>query len=307
MITHHRWQLSLVTCAAGASLALGLGAGTAAADTGGTDSAHSASQSTERASTAKDRRDARRADRAAKQTERASDRAERRAERAAARKTSDDSATETKPLRQNISRPTSADDSAPPEPSNGPLANALATLTGAASRPTAVRTPPATVPSVDVDQYLGTWYEVGSVKQFFSVGLVNTTAEYSLNGDGTIKVVNSGNYFFDKGPKSTINGTASPVDDTNAKLNVTFFGPPSNKAPGNYWIVDLGDDYEYAIVTDPTGRSGFILSRDPVITPDEYQALKAQAKASGVRGIITKTRQPGARQATETATATALF
>ena len=71
--------------------------------------------------------------------------------------------------------------------------------------------------------------------------------------------------------------------------------------------VDLGDDYEYAIVTDPTGRSGFILSRDPVVTPDEYQALKAQAKASGVRGIITKTRQPGARQATEMTTATALF
>ena len=210
-------------------------------------------------------------------------------------------------MRQNVSRLTSADDSAPSEPSNGPLGNALATLTGAASRPTAVRTPPATVPSVDVDQYLGTWYEVGSVKQFFSVGLVNTTAEYSLNADGTIKVVNSGNYFFDKGPKSTINGTASPVDDTNAKLNVTFFGPPSNKAPGNYWIVDLGDDYEYAIVTDPTGRSGFILSRDPVVTPDEYQALKAQAKASGVRGIITKTRQPGARQATEMTTATALF
>lgn len=289
MITHRGWQLSLVTCAAGASLALGLGSGTAAADTGSADSSHSASQSSDGASTAKDRRDARRAERTARQTERAndraeraSDRAERRAERAAARQPADDSATESTPT----NKPT----------------NKVATAAPAATRPT-----PVTVPSVDVDEYLGTWYEVGSVKQFFSVGLVNTKAEYTLNDDGTIKVVNSGNYFFNRGPKSTINGTASPVDDTNAKLNVTFFGPPSNKAPGNYWIVDLGDDYEYAIVTDPTGLSGFILSRNPVVTNEQYQALRAEAKASGVRGIITKTRQPGARQAAETATATALF
>ncbi|MHA0285177.1 lipocalin family protein [Mycobacterium sp. C3-094] len=219
---------------------------------------------------------------------------------------SSNSGTESKSLRRSTSATEAAGDSAPPNPAKRPIADALAALSAAVARP-AARPTPVTVPSVDVDSYLGTWYEVGSVKQFFSVGLVNTKAEYSLNPDGTIKVVNSGNYFFNRGPKSSINGTASPVDDTNAKLNVTFFGPPSNNAPGNYWIVDLGDDYEYAIVTDPTGRSGFILSRDPVVTTEQYQALKAEAKASGVRGIITKTRQPGARQATVTTTATALF
>ncbi|TRW77901.1 lipocalin family protein [Mycolicibacterium sp. 018/SC-01/001] len=300
MITHRRWQLSLVTCAAGASLVLGLGAGTAAADTG---AGNTASQSSDGASAAKDRRDARRAERTARQAQRADDRAERaaeradrRSERAAARRSQNDSETASTPLRDTTPRPSvieAADDSVSSTSASGTVAG--------------LRTPPVTVPSVDVDQYLGTWYEVGSVKQFFSVGLVNTKAEYSLNPDGTIKVVNSGNYFFNKGPKSSINGTASPVDDTNAKLNVTFFGPPSDKAPGNYWIVDLGDDYQYAIVTDPTGLSGFILSRDPVLTPEQYQALKAQAKASGVRGIITKTRQPGARQAAETATATSVF
>ena len=55
-------------------------------------------------------------------------------------------------------------------------------------------------PVVDVNQYLGTWYEVGSVKQFFSIGLVNTKAVYTLNPDGSIRVENSGNYFFDNGP-----------------------------------------------------------------------------------------------------------
>ena len=78
----------------------------------------------------------------------------------------------------------------------------------------------APAPIVDVDQYLGTWYEVGSVKQFFSIGLVNTKAVYSLNADGSIKVENSGNYFFNNGPQSTIVGSALPVDATNNKLNV---------------------------------------------------------------------------------------
>ena len=99
-----------------------------------------------------------------------------------------------------------------------------------------------TVDSVDVQRYLGTWYELGSVKQFFSVGLVNTTAEYSLLPDGSIRVENSGNYFAPDGPESRIVGTAIPVDATNARLNVSFTGFNSADPPGNYWVVDLDPD-----------------------------------------------------------------
>ena len=60
-----------------------------------------------------------------------------------------------------------------------------------------------TVDQVDPERYLGTWYEVGSVKQFFSVGLVNVTANYQLNPDGTMRVENRGEYFTDGGPEST--------------------------------------------------------------------------------------------------------
>ncbi|MDY6999577.1 MAG: lipocalin family protein, partial [Actinomycetota bacterium] len=125
-------------------------------------------------------------------------------------------------------------------------------------------------PVVDVDRYLGTWYEVGSVKQFFSIGLVNTTAEYSLNPDDSIRVVNSGNYFFNNGPLSRIVGAALPVNADNNKLNVSFFGPVSANPPGNYWIVDLDPDYEWAIVSDPTGFSGFLLSRTRTVSDDQY-------------------------------------
>ena len=106
----------------------------------------------------------------------------------------------------------------------------------------ALPTVTTTVDSVDVQRYLGTWYELGSVKQFFSVGLVNTTAEYSLLPDGSIRVENSGNYFAPDGPESRIVGTAIPVDATNARLNVSFTGFNSADPPGNYWVVDLDPD-----------------------------------------------------------------
>jgi lipocalin len=149
-------------------------------------------------------------------------------------------------------------------------------------------------PTVDVPSYLGTWFEVGSVKQFFSLGLVNTEAEYSLNPDGSIKVRNSGNYFVDNGPQSTIEGVALPVDPADNKLNVTFFGTPKADPPGNYWIVDLDPDYQWAIVTDPSGKTGFLLSRTPTVSDAFYQELLDRASVYGVRARITPTRQPQA-------------
>ncbi len=149
-------------------------------------------------------------------------------------------------------------------------------------------------PVVDLSRYLGTWYEVGSVKQFFSIGLVNTKAVYGLNADGSIKVENSGNYFFNNGPQSTIVGTALPVDPANNKLNVSFFGPASATPPGNYWIVDLAPDYSWAIVSDSRGRTGFLLSRTPTVSDELYQELLDRASVKGVNRLITPTRQPAA-------------
>lgn len=149
-----------------------------------------------------------------------------------------------------------------------------------------------TVPSVDLNRYLGTWYEVGSVKQFFSVGLVNTMAQYSLNPSGTVRVENSGRYFTADGPESRIIGSAAVVDPSNARLNVTFAGTASTAPPGNYWIVDLDPDYQWAIVSDPTGNSAFFLSRTRSVTPAFYDELLARAAAKGVKtSNITPTPQ----------------
>jgi lipocalin len=156
-----------------------------------------------------------------------------------------------------------------------------------------VSTPPVpTTDPVDPAQFAGTYYEQGSVKQFFSIGLVNTKATYTLNPDGTIRVENSGNYFFNRGPKSSIVGSAVPVNETNSALNVGFFGSsPSANPPGNYTILAKAPDYSWVIVSDPSGQSGYILTRDKNITPEQYQQLLAEARSLGVRGTITPTVQ----------------
>ena len=179
-------------------------------------------------------------------------------------------------------------------PNDGTYVGNQAVVMGQAGATTLPAPPPVTVdPDLPpTENYLGTWFEQGSVKQFFSIGLVNTKAVYSLNDDGSIKVENSGNYFGPNGPASNITGSAVPVNAANTRLNVGFFfGEPSSDEPGNYWILDYAPDYSWAIVSDSSGRSGFILTRDQVIPADEYDELVARAQQLGVSGNITPTAQ----------------
>lgn len=155
--------------------------------------------------------------------------------------------------------------------------------------------PASTVAGVDLNRYLGTWYEIASVKQFFSVGLVGSRAEYSLNPDGSVRVFNSGTYLAFDGPTSSIVGAAVALDPSNSRLNVSFNGPPSTTGPGNYWIVDLDPEYQWAIVSDPTGRSGFILSRTRAVSPELRADLLRRAADKGVDvANMTDTPQPPA-------------
>ena len=148
-------------------------------------------------------------------------------------------------------------------------------------------------PPVDINQYAGKWYEQGSVRQFFSVGLVNTTATYTPNPDDSITVENAGQYFGPNGPAVNIQGFAvSANSPTNTRLNVGFGPrPPKAQDPGNYWIIDYAPDYSWAIVSDPALRSGYILTRDQFISDDAYNALVARAQQLGVSGRILRTKQ----------------
>ena len=106
--------------------------------------------------------------------------------------------------------------------------------------------PPLTaVESVDLQRYLGKWYEIASYPAWFQKGCTGTTAEYSLLADGKIQVVNRCRKDSLDGPLKESKGKAEVTDPaTNAKLKVWFFWP----FKGNYWIIDLSPDYQWAVV-----------------------------------------------------------
>lgn len=135
--------------------------------------------------------------------------------------------------------------------------------------------PLQTVQKVDVERYMGKWYEIASFPQSFQKGCSCTVAEYSLNEDGTVKVDNSCNV---AGKKKQSIGKAKVVDkQSNAKLKVTFFWP----FWGKYWIIDLADDYSYAVVGHPNRKYLWILSRTPQMDKQQYDEIVARTKAKG--------------------------
>jgi len=123
------------------------------------------------------------------------------------------------------------------------------------------------VEKVDLGSYTGQWYEIARYPNSFERGCVGVTADYSLRQDGRINVLNTCREGSLGGNVRTIEGVARVVDSsTNAKLAVTFFGP----FEGDYWILELGNDYEYAVVGEPSRKFLWILSREPVLDEEVY-------------------------------------
>lgn len=134
-----------------------------------------------------------------------------------------------------------------------------------------------TVAFVDLSRYVGQWYEIGRLPNRFQKKCAGSvTANYTLRSDGDIKVVNRCRK--QSGEFTTATGKAKIVDSqTNAKLKVTFFWP----FYGKYWILDLGPNYDYAVVGEPGRDYLWILSRTPTMDEDLYQHLVAKARARG--------------------------
>lgn len=149
--------------------------------------------------------------------------------------------------------------------------------------------PLTTVPSVELGRYVGTWYEIASYPQSFQEGCAGTTATYSLQSDGTIEVINRCRDGSLEGEERVANGEARVIDTvTNARLEVSFFGP----FWGDYWIIDLGKDYEYAVVGHPSRDYLWILSRTPALAPDVYEGIVTGLEARGYdRGRLLRTQQ----------------
>lgn len=137
-----------------------------------------------------------------------------------------------------------------------------------------------TVPHVDLERYLGIWYEIASFPQSFQSGCTATTATYSLRSDGQIDVLNRCRKDSLTGKEDAARGLARLVDTTtNAKLQVSFFGP----FWGAYWIIDLGENYEYAAVGHPSRDYLWILSRTQKLDDAVYEGILARLREQGYR------------------------
>lgn len=153
-------------------------------------------------------------------------------------------------------------------------------LAGGALVSLALAEPPPlkTVPFVDLNRYVGTWHEMARYpNDFQDANCLNVTAQYTLDEDGDIDVVNTCHDAQGR-VTETADGTATIEDKTSqAKLSVTFFWPFS----GDYWIVALADDYSWVIVSEPDREYLWILTRQPIGAGAERDALVAKAASLG--------------------------
>jgi apolipoprotein D and lipocalin family protein len=153
---------------------------------------------------------------------------------------------------------------------------------------------PRTVDSVDLARYAGLWYEIARYPNRYQrqcVGDVTTT--YSLLAKSKLKLVNSCRKI--DGALERTEATARVVDKrTNAKLKVSFFWP----IPGDYWILDLGSEYEYAVVGEPSRRYLWVLSRTPQMAETKYHEIVTRLEARGFdTAKLVRTRQQAGKPA----------
>lgn len=168
------------------------------------------------------------------------------------------------------------------------LAALLAGCNVHGGRPSGNASVPAPARTVDLNSYLGKWYELARYEAPFQKGCEAVTADYALRTDGKINVVNACRQGSPDGALKRSTATARVVEGSgNARLKVQFFPP----FEGDYWVLDHAPNYAWSIVGEPTGKYLWILSRTP--KPDEraYQALVKRVAAMGYNtDILRRTR-----------------
>ena len=131
------------------------------------------------------------------------------------------------------------------------------------------------VAHVDLNKYLGKWYEIAHLPFKFEDGCSDITATYGLTSSGGVSVLNECRK---DGKLKVAKGRAKVVDrDSGAKLRVTFFWPFF----GDYWIISLGAEYDYSVVGTPNRKYLWILCRTPQMDGELYARLIEFARLKG--------------------------
>lgn len=135
-----------------------------------------------------------------------------------------------------------------------------------------------TVTNVDIEKYMGTWYEIARFPHSFEKGLVGVTATYTLKENGKIQVVNQGYLNSFEGKRKIANGKAKiPNPDDPGKLKVAFF----LFFYADYYILELEENYQWALIGSSSDNYLWILSRTPQIEEETLQFILGKAKQRG--------------------------
>lgn len=133
------------------------------------------------------------------------------------------------------------------------------------------------VQNFNKDKYLGKWYEIARFDFRFERNLDNTTAQYSINPDGSIKVLNKG-YNYVKKEWDSAEGKAKFIgSETEARLKVSFFGP----FYAGYNVVDIDENYQNALIYGNSTEYIWILSRNKTIDEATKKRFIEKAKKDG--------------------------
>ncbi|XP_071724644.1 temperature-induced lipocalin-1-like [Rutidosis leptorrhynchoides] len=164
------------------------------------------------------------------------------------------------------------------------------------------------VKGVDLARYMGRWYEIASFpSKTQPKNATNTRATYTLKEDGTVNVVNE--TWTSDGKRVSIEGSAYKADPNHdeAKLKVKFYLPPFLPiipVTGDYWVLYLDDDYQYALIGQPSRNNLWILCRQNNLDEEIYNQLVEKAKGEGYDvSKLKKTTQTDPPPATDEATA----
>lgn len=133
-----------------------------------------------------------------------------------------------------------------------------------------------TVSNLDVNRFMGSWYEIARYEHSFEKGMTHVKANYSLLPDGTIRVLNSG---MKNGKKKEIKGKARKKKDSNSnsKLEVSFF----LWFYSDYFVFELDDNYQYAVIGSSSDKYLWILSRTPQLPQSTINDLLIKIKKRG--------------------------
>ena len=166
------------------------------------------------------------------------------------------------------------------------LAAGLAVLAAlsAAARAVMTRVPKGIAPvtGFDAARYMGRWFEIARLDHRFERGMTDVTADYALNADGSVRVVNSGTR---NGRRASATATARFLGDPGpGSLAVSFF--PG--LPGGYHVFALDEGYGWAMISGPDRGYLWILAREPRMEEGLYRQLVGIARDRGfpVEGLI---------------------